>query len=585
MASRSLKTLIALTLTASALSGPRVADAAGKKDKEATKLVNQALDEDYLSLEFDKAETKLKKALKTCGKDDCSAEVVGKIHVALATVHGVGQKKLDVAKADLVAALKADPEAKLIDGLNPPELEAKFKEAKAEAGGGGEGGEGGEAGKGGEGGEGGKGGEGGGAPVPSADFNHTPIPEQAVNTPVPVFAEIPEDLGAEKVIVRYKPYGGTKWESLNLEKMDGGFGGVIPCDAVTTTGELKYYIIGTDAGGTPIATAGSLKQPYKVRIKNKISGDKPSLPDQPPPKKCAAAEDCPPGLPGCKGGGSDRGDKIEGSSCDATTECMAGLICLNGVCAPGGDEPPKESSGAHHYISVTAQFDLAYVGSGEDVCSSKSSASYICTHQTDEAPQFFGKPRDVKGTNGISGGLAFGGARLFAGYDYEFDFDVIGLGLGARIGYAFGGPNLGDELPPDYNEDGKRNNKDYPKGQSFLPVHAEGRVQLRFMNPTMKGGDFAPHAFLGGGAAQVNASVPVTVCDEAAEGADLTVKCPGETKVDAYQLTGLSFFSFGGGATYLIVDNFGISADLKFMVMFPTVGFVIAPSISPVLAF
>jgi hypothetical protein len=367
--------------------------------------------------------------------------------------------------------------------------------------------------------------------------------------------------------------------------MEGGFGGEVPCAAVTTTGELKYYIIGSEAGGTPVATAGSLKNPYKVRIKNKISGDKPSLPGQDPPKKCIIASDCPPGLPGCE---TARGDKEEGRSCDATSECRAGLVCLNGECTPGDDGTapttggqPWSTKGAHHYISLGGQLDLAYIASAEDVCSKGSSATYVCTRSESDGDQFFGTPGDVKGTNGISGGLALAGGRILAGYDFEFDFDVVGLGLGVRVGYAFGGPQLSETSPDEEKGDDPK----FPKGNSFLPFHGEGRVQLRFLNPSMQGGDFAPHAFVGFGGGQVNASVPVTVCNTTDPEPGDNERCPGETKVDAYQLTGLTFASFGGGATYMIVDNFGISADLKFMVLFPTVGFVIAPSISPVVAF
>ncbi len=568
---RSLKSLFAFSLAACVALAAAGADAAGgKKDKDVNKALSQAIDEDYLALEYDKAEQKLKKALDLCNKDkdNCSADVVAKVHIALATVHGVGQQKLDVAKTDLVNALKADPAAKLIDGLSTPELEAKLKEAQKEVGGSGTGGGGGEGGKGGEGGEGGEGGKGGGSPAPQADFDHKPPAESALNTPVPIFAEIPEEVGATKVIARYKAFGGNKWEALTLTKMEGGWGAEIPCAAVTTTGDLRYFIVGSDENGT-VATAGSMKAPFKVPIRNKIKGDAPSLPGKDPPKKCAAKEDCPPGLEGCAGSADG---KPEGAICDATPECGKGLACLSGICTPSGEDPDAPVTGTQHVISLSGQFDLAYVGNGENVCSAGSSASYICTN--DDGSQFFGTPADVRGTNGISGGLAFGGARIFAGYDYFFPF---GLGLGARVGYAIGGPSLGDETPPE--------GVDYPKGNSYLPLHAEARASWKFLKPNPGAGDFAPHVFVGGGGAQVNAPVPVTVCNTSAENADPDAECPGQTKVDAYQLAGLTFVTFGGGATYMFVKNFGLSAELKFMVLFPTVGFTISPVIAPVVAF
>ena len=592
---RSSKAIFAFSIAAGLALFAAAADAAGKKDKEVQKLIAQALDEDYLNVEFDKAEAKLKRAVDTCKKeaDACSGEVLAKAYVGLATVHGVGQQKLDVAKADLVNALKADKNAALIEGLTTPDLEAKFKEAQDEVGGGAGGAEptGGSD----------TGGAGpGGAPPVASDFPHEPVAEQAVNTPVPVYAEIPEELGVAKAIVRYKPYGGTKWETLTLEKMDEGFGGLIPCNAVTSGGELRYYIIASDEGGTPIATAGSLKAPFRVAIRQSIKGDKPSLPGQDPPKKCASRADCPPGLPGCEGAG---GGKPLDAICDATAECAQGLVCLNGVCAPGeGDVDGGPKTGTQHVVSVSAQFDLAYVSDGQSVCSGSSSASYVCMlPDSDPSAQFFGIPRDVNGTNGISGGLAFGGARIFAGSDYFFDFGSMGgLGLGARVGYAFGGP-----YPCEPGVDGcpaRPEESGTPVANSFFPAHLEARASWKFLKPNPEAGDFAPHVFIGGGGAQVNASVPVTVCDtlldpDGAEGPrdpeDPDEACSGgnnpvpakQRNVDAYQLAGLTFVTFGGGATYMIVRNFGISAELKFMVLFPTVGFTISPVIAPVVAF
>ncbi len=583
MARRSLKALATLTLglAVSSLAMPAYA---GKKEKaDAEKLIAQAMDEDYLNLELDKAETKLKDALKKCGDSACGAQVLGRVHVALATVHGVGQNKLDLAKADLVRALQADPGAKLIDGLSNPEFEKLFKAAQAEAAGGGaaeappappaSGG-------------------GSGASAPPAasggaegDFQHSPFAEQAVNVPLPVYAEIPEDLGATKVIVRYKPYGGGKWESLALKKLPEGWGGEIPCEATSVTGDLKYYIIGSDETGTPVATAGSTKQPFKVAIKNKIKGEKPALPGSEPPSKCAAKEDCPPGLPGCgaNGAGSSRGGKVEGSICEKTQECGENLVCdsMSGTCIPG--QEPKSStsaSGKRHNVTLGLQLDLALLGTGESVCSSSNSGTYVCTEESGE--QFFGTPSDRQNTNGVSGGFGLGGARILAGYDYVFPF---GLGLGGRVGYAFGGPQLGDEQPPDnlVNADGEGVN--YPKGNSFLPFHVEGRVSWRFLRPSPGKGEWAPHAFIGTGLGQVNASVPVRVCDTSRAEPGDDSDCPGETTVDAYQLTGLNFVSFGGGATYMFHENFGIVADLKAMVMFTSLGFVFAPTVSPVFAF
>lgn len=557
------------------------AEAAGKKDAEATKLIDQAMNEDYLNVDMPGAEKKLDKALKACGSDNCSPEVVGKIHIAMATVHGLGESKMDVAKTDFANALKADPNAKLLDGLTSPEFEAAFKEAKAAAGNGGAGGEGGNAGSGGNAGTGGSGGQ---APKPQGDFQHNPLPEGQINTPLPIFAEVPDEIGATKVIVRYKPYGGSKWETLPLKKLEGGFGAYVPCEQVSSAGEFKYYIIATDEQGISLAGAGSLKDPFKVPIRSKLKGEVPALPGEEPPKQCMAKGECPPGLLGC-GPEGGHGDKVEGMSCDATPECAEGLICLNGECAPGGETPPKPAGNKKNLISLSGQFDFAYISDGTHVCDQASSskairqaalASYTCA---DEATgnTFYGHPANVKGTDGISGGLGFAHFRILAGYDRILPF---GLTLGARIGYYTGGPP----------------STDAPKGfvspNPLIPLHFEARGGWMLAKDGVKKGMIVPHAFIGGGFGSVDPSVPVTVCngdkivDANNDGIDdKTPKCPGETKVDAYQLGGTGFFDFGGGATYMIVDNFGVQAELKFMITLPTTSFAFAPVIAPVVAF
>lgn len=584
MLDRSLRAAVALGLVLAASSVALDAEAAGKKDKEALKLHDQAMDEHYLSVEFDKAAEKLEKAVTTCGASNCSPEVLGKIFVALGTVHGVGQGKLDLALEDFKKAIAADPSAKLIEGLTTPELEEKFKEAQA-----------------------------GGAATPpegegdkpegdepegeaGGDFPHEAVTESAVNTPIPVYVKIPDELGATKVVVRYKPFGGDKWKSVNLERTGAGFGGYIPCADVTTTGDVRYHVIATDESGSPVATAGSAKQPFKVQVKNKIEGDAPSLPGEDAPKKCLAKEDCPPGLPGCGPAGGARGDKAWGASCEASTECQSGLVCLNGTCEEGeegGGGSTTKSKGAKNLIPVGVQFDLLLLSSGENVCSPTSGDTYAC-FESGTSRQYYGFPDVVPEQNGISGGIAMAGVRILAGYE-RILFDGLGLAIGGRVGIAFGGSPSPDNAPPTCSEevlDGEACDEDsdplpyQPAGQAqgFLPLHLEGRVSYYFLSDGgVEKGGFYPYGFLGGGIAQVNAGVEVAVCNGVT--GETSTPCPDPKQLDAYQLTGLGFVGFGGGATYFFHENVGAQAELKMMVMLPTTGFVVAPTLGPVFAF
>ena len=98
------------------------ASAAGEKDKEALKLHDQAINEDYLNADFPKATAKLKDALKKCGAAGCTPGVVAKLHVSLGTILGAGMSKLDEAKEEFILGLKADPSVTVDSALTSPEL-------------------------------------------------------------------------------------------------------------------------------------------------------------------------------------------------------------------------------------------------------------------------------------------------------------------------------------------------------------------------------------------------------------------------------------------------------------------------------
>lgn len=613
---RALRSLSALVLASvAALAFPSPAEAAGEKDKEALKLHDQAMDEDYLAVEFGKAEAKLKDALKRCGATGCTPKVLGKLHVAMGTVHGANNK-LDLAQESFFAALKADPGAALNESYTTPELAKAFEAAKKKAGVTGKpapvatgekpAGETGEKPAG--------GGETGETETPSrkpaGDLNHTPPAEQVVNTPVPIYIEIPEEVGAVKATLRYKPFGGNKWKTLEMPRVGDGYGAEIPCEDVTTTGDIKYFIIAKDDAGDPVGTAGSMKEPYKVPIKNEIEDEPKPLPGKKAPEECKAKEDCPPGLPGCPGGGAGgpRGEKGWGSTCEDTLECKAGLVCLNGTCeedtGAGGSGPSKPSTGKKNIIGAWGQLDLLLISGGENVCSG-TDPSYVC-FKAGQDEQFYGLPTDQRGTNGIQGGFGVGGARAMVSYDRDIvQFaGMLNLVLGARVGFAFGGSPSSATPPFRFadtvvDEDNDPIRTPHVQANGFLPLHLEARAALFFGPNAFEAGKLRPFAFIGGGLAQVNAAVPVTVCDRVDEEGD-PIDSPGGScknfnndatkptkarKLDAYQITGLNFIGLGGGLNYGITPNIGVTFELKVMFMVPTFGVVFAPTLGPVFAF
>lgn len=540
---------------------------AGPKDKEAQKLFDSAINEDYLNAEFPKAEKKLKEAVEKCGSSGCSPELLGKINIALGTVYGVGLSKSAEAKAAFVVALKADPKAALDPSLTTPELTKLFDEAKKSAGS--------SAAK-------------PAGPAPAGDAQHTPPPESPVNTPLPLYVEPTEEVPLAKVTLRYKPFGAKEYKSVELKKVGKGYGGEVPCDDVTTTGDIKYFFAFTGADGEAAGGLGSTKEPFRTTVKNEIEGESPKLPGKKAPAQCKAKEDCPPGLPGCeaKGGAAGkRGDKGWGSSCEETKECKAGLMCLNGTCeedkggggGAGSDGPKKRMN----MVSVGLQLDLLFLGSATDVCSLDSEAAnnHACFYRGSNR-QFFGSPVKAGNTTGVQGGAGYGDIRILASYDRQF-VKSLGLSAGVRVGFAIGGsptPDAG-KIPNGYNP-----------ALSFLPLHAEIRASYHIMGSMMDEKKLRPYVFVVPfGFAQVNASVPVTVCDSKLEANETPSKACGGNNIlrelDTYQITGRNFSGFGAGTTFGITPYFGIYAEAKMMFMWPTFGVVLSPTLGPAFTF
>ncbi len=408
-----------------------------------------------------------------------------------------------------------------------------------------------------------------------------------VNTPVPIWVVVPGGMPIGKVLVRYKPFGGS-WKKLTLQKKRGGWGGNIPCNDVTTTGSLKYYISVLDKAGDPITSLGSLNKPYVTKIKNQLDGDPPALPHEPPPARCAAPEDCPPGLPGCPAAG-ERGDKGWGAACEKSQECQEGLICTGGMCEEGEEGGTEGPAGPYkkNWVGLYASFDLAYV-TGDDVCGRDSQANkgYACFTTSDntfepEGTQYHGDPVPSGNGNAIAGGLAPATARVMLGFDRVITGNIM---LGARAGWAFrGGPQ------PD-------------SGNAFLPFHLEGRGSYWFGKDPFSRVGLRPFGFVAGGMAQVDTKVEVSVrektCNPGTAADAPAGACvvpdkdlndyqynPETQKVEAWRKAGQSFVGLGGGVMYAMTPNSGVIGEIKISYMLPTPNIVVSPTIGYVMGF
>ena len=236
--------LLAASLFAGALVALPSAASAQARDAEAQGLERSAMDVDYLALDFASAEKKLNRALKLCENRGCSPAVVASLHISLGIVQG-GQGRNDDAKASFLTGISIDPTIEIDQDLATPELKVAFDEAKAEVLGSLEIEE----------------------EVVLEEIAHTPPAEQALHTPVPIFVLVPDDIGADRVQLRYRPPGASDYKALELPKLDIGYGGEVPCKEVKEEGTLFYYVQVLDSTGAVVMTAGTRAQPFRVRIR------------------------------------------------------------------------------------------------------------------------------------------------------------------------------------------------------------------------------------------------------------------------------------------------------------------------------
>ncbi|MCU0691217.1 MAG: hypothetical protein MUF54_07445 [Polyangiaceae bacterium] len=532
---------------------------AAPKDKAAQKIDQDAMNNDFLMADFPKAEENLRKAISTCGASGCAPKVKAQILVHLGIVQ-VNQGKTDDAKQSFVGALRLDGGVAPDKDFTTADISRVFDEAKAQAT---------------------KSVRAVDEPAspqdqpPPGEVFHQRVPEQVVNTPVPIWVVAPDGLPVGKVLVRYKPFGGS-WKKLSLKKKSGGWGGLIPCVDVGVTGDLKYYINVLDKAGDPVTSLGSINEPYVTKIKNQLDGAEPALHGESPPARCAEQVVCPPGFPGCSTSGA-RGSKDLGASCDETSECQAGLICKQGVCEQvddgGNDGTPKPHN--KNWVGLYGSADFALV-SGDDVCGSGQDEGYACFVKAGpyEGDQYRGDPIASGNGNGIAGGFRPATIRAMLGYDRALSNHIA---LGLRAGWAFnGGPQ--------------------PNGaNAFLPIHLEARASVWFGRDVMRKVGIRPFAFIGGGMAQVDSAVDVSVrekqqcppdgCTVLDPQGNVVQGNPQTQKLEVWRKSGQSFVGLGGGIMYALHRAHGIVAEVKVSQMFPTSGTVVSPSLGYVVGF
>jgi hypothetical protein len=329
LAAAGRRLLVWVVVVASVFFAARVQAADPKAEKEAQALQKKAIDEDFLNLDYAAAIKKLQSAINKCGADRCSPAVKGALLRDLGAMQVLAGNEAE-GRASFGQALAAHGALELDPAYKNPQLEAVWAEAKKKkpaAGGAAEPARGGQ---------------------PTGDFAHTPPTEALERTPLSIFVEYTASEKLARVIAKYKSASMSDWKSLELQKIETGYGGQIPCKDVAV-GTMSYYVQGFNAANDPVANSGSRNTPYTVPVKTEISGAPAALPGHDPPKQCGelAGAECPPDFPGCNN------KKAAGEDCEKDRECTTNL-CVGGKCAEkkgGGDECSKDDECASHSCS------------------------------------------------------------------------------------------------------------------------------------------------------------------------------------------------------------------------------------------
>lgn len=514
------------------------------KDRAARKKIDEAINQHYLMMEIDKAEAILKGTINACG-DKCSPQTLANAWMYVGIVRGSGRNDQAGATEAFLQARTLDPNVTLDAAMATPETQASFAEAGGSvqaapavpvAGGGDD------------------------EAIPG-DMLCTPeVREVETRRAIPVSCQTEED--GKRAELKFKAPGG-EWSKVAMKKVGDSWQAEIPCTETNNAGTLHWYVQVWDNIDEVIDSLGSRRQPVEMRLLESSSEAPPAFPGKSAPARCTSASDCPPDFPGCADD-NKCGDKDWGVSCDNSSECKCGLlcvdgacetapscdvdddcpsgICVDGTCSAGGEVPrgPKK-----HWIGVHGAMDFLLMGTFENACRPDVQDEFNlgCYALGDKYPLYNDEAPTVP--PGTAGGFAPAQIRLLLSYDFAFHPK---MSVGLRAGYAL----LGSPM-------------------DFVPIHAEARFGYWFLGNDQPG--LRPYVHVGGGYAQVDGLVVrpgVESCrPQGCENLDINI----------YQRTGPFFGMLGGGAVYAFSRSLGVQLNLNAMIMQPSLGTVVQPSL------
>jgi len=332
----------------------------------------------------------------------------------------------------------------------------------------------------------------------------------------------------------------------------------VELDGTLATDATQQAFIEAGGASTKPPPAATTAQPAPAEPA-KPEKPAPEPPAPAPEKAQPAAEDCPPNFPGC----GDGGKKAE--SVDAYAKNWFGLHVAG---------------------------DFAFVG-GSDVCTQDSQANndFACYYGGSRSGAYIDEP--YPGVES-STTIVYATTRLLLSYDRALTDNLM---LGARVGYAFGGgPPSGRDVV--YDAQGRIVSV-VSEGLAFFPFHLEVRASYWFGSTPLANPGLRPYVHVGGGLAQVDAKITVSVkdCGLVAPPTDpdyaacASGSLPSndarlqEVELDAWKKLGQGFITVGGGAVYAFTSGFGAQLNLNLMYTLPGAGVVLEPSLGAVMGF
>jgi hypothetical protein len=412
-----------------------------------------------------------------------------------------------------------------------------------------------------------------------------------VGRPIPIHCEKME--GVLRGELYYKPVGTEEYSAqlMKFNSKDATLSGLVPCEAITKTGTISVYVVAQDENKELVETFGNALSPVQYTVVEKPAlkpnMPAPTIPGEPPPEVCTELLN------------SIRNGRGPGQVCTHADPCRKDHYCNNGICAKAPTcEMDSDCESSHcidgqcvmnevfeddkkpnkWLVGINAAMDFWVSPTRNSVCGGYNPAAGVFSCYNQGSTKIY-DPNAVNAerTNNLPMADAnWGGnvkttlipatVRVLASVDRVLGTNVT---LGGRVGFAFnGGP-----AKITYDQNSRPS-----QGAGFFPVHLELRAAYWFQPIE----DLGHHLYIaaGAGIAEVDGKITVRAFADDSSGRPRI-----ERHLDAWRKLGIAFGTVSVGENFRVSKRLIFQANLNTMVMFPSVGFVLEPSLGAMFGF